>query len=74
MVTIRVNTASLWAFPRGLVVKNPPASARDTGDSGLIPGSGTSPGGGNSNPSQYSYLENPMGRGAWWAAAHGVAE
>ena len=74
MVTIRVNTASLWAFPRGLVVKNPPASARDTGDLGLIPGSGRSPGGGNGNPRQYSYLENPMGRGAWIATVHGAAK
>ena len=60
MVTIRVNTASLWAFPRGLVVKNPPASARDTGDLGLIPGSGRSPGGGKGYPLQYSGLENSM--------------
>ena len=44
-------------------VKNPPANARDAGDTGLIPGSGRSSGGGNGNPLQYSRLENPMDRG-----------
>ena len=53
------------------MVKNPPASV---GDSGSIPGSGRSPGGGNGNPFQYSCLENPMDRGPWWAAVHGVAK
>ena len=51
-------------FPSGSVVKNPPANAGDTGDEGLIPGSGRSSGGGNGNSLQYSCLENPMGRGA----------
>ena len=41
---------------------------------GLIPGSGRAPGGGRGNPLQYSYLENPMDRGAWRATVHGVAE
>ena len=50
------------------MVKNPPANA---GDLGLIPGSGRSPGEGNSNPIQYSCLGNPMDRGAWWATIHG---
>ena len=45
-----------------LEVTNPPASARDVGDVGLIPGSGRSPGGGHGNPLQHSYLENPMDR------------
>ena len=57
-------------FPSGLVVQNPPASTGDTGDMGLIPGSGRSPGEGNGYPLQYSCLENPMGRGAWWATVH----
>ena len=39
--------------------------AGDTGDIGLIPGSGKSPGEGHGNPFQYSCLENPMDRGAW---------
>ena len=50
---------------------NPPASS---GDAGLIPGSGRSPGEGNGNPLQYSCLENAMERGAWWATVHGVTE
>ena len=57
-----------------LVVKNPPADAGDTGDSGSIPGSGKSPGGRHGNPLQYSCLENPMDRGAWWATVRGVAK
>ena len=60
---------SLLGLPGGSVVKNPPANV---GDVGLIPGSGRSPGGGNGNPLQYSCLENPMERGAWWAIVHGV--
>ena len=54
------------------MVKNPPANEGDIRDEGLIPGSGRSPGGGHSNPLQYSYLENPMDRGAWQATAHKV--
>ena len=55
-----------------LVVKNLPANTGDIRDSSLIPGSGSSSGEGNGNPLQYSCLENPMDRGAWWAAVHGV--
>ena len=54
--------------------KNLPANAGDTRDSGLIPGSGRSPGGGHGNPLQYSCLENPVDRGAWQATVHRVAE
>ena len=50
------------------------ASAHNAGDLGLIPGSGRSPGEGNSNPFQYSCLENPMDGGAWWATVHGVSK
>ena len=56
-------------FPGGSEVKNPPANA---GNPGLIPGLGISPGEGHGNPLQYSCLENPMDRGAWWATVHGV--
>ena len=56
------------------MVKNLPANAGDTGDAGLIPGSGRSPGGGNGNPLQYSWLEKPMDRGAWRATVHVVAK
>ena len=55
------------------MVKNLPANAGDVRDSGLIPESGRSPGGEHGNPLQYSYLENAMDRGAWWATIHGVA-
>ena len=65
---------SIYSFPAGTVVKNLPANAGDTGDLGSIPGWGRFPGGGHGNPLQYSCLENPMDRGAWWAAAHGVAK
>ena len=57
-----------------LVVKNPPASAGDVRDVGLIPGSGRSPGGGHGNPLQYSCLENPMDRAAWRARVHWVSK
>ena len=63
-----------YGFPGRTVVKNPPAKTRDIGDSGLIPESGRSPGGGNGNPFQYAYLDNPMKRGAWWTTVHGVAK
>ena len=45
----------------------------NVGDLGSISESRRSPGEGNDNPLQYSYLENPMDKGAWWAAVHGVA-
>ena len=57
-----------------LVVKDPPANARDLKNMGSIPGLGRSPGAGHGNPLQYSCLENPMDRGAWRAVVHGVAE
>ena len=56
------------------MVKNPLANAGDVRDAGLIPGLGRSPGGGHGNPLQYSCLENPMDRGAWWATVHEVAK
>ena len=60
--------------PGGPVAKNPPVSAGDSGDPGSTPGSGRSPGKGNGNPLQYSCLENPMDRGAWWTPVHVVTE
>ena len=59
----------LLGFPSGSVVKDLPANV---GHVGLIPGSGTSPGEGNSIPLQYSCLGNPMDRGAWRATVHRV--
>ena len=68
-------TKSPWgAFQVALVVKNPPAIAGDAGDVGLIPGLGRSPGEGNGNLPQYSFLGNTMDRGAWWATVHGVTK
>ena len=60
-----------WGFSGGSVVKNPPASI---GDVDLIPEWGRSPGEGNGNPLQYSWLENPMERGTWSVAVCGVAK
>ena len=57
-------------FPRGSVSKE---SACSAGDPGLIPRKGRSPGEGNGNPLQCSYLENPLDRGAWRAIVHRVA-
>ena len=61
----------IYDFPGGSEVK---ASACNVGDLGSIPGSGRSPGEGNGNSLQYSCLENPMDRGAWWATVHGVTK
>ena len=59
------------AFQVALVVKNLPAN---TGDVVSIPGLGRSPGGGHDNALQYSCLEHPMDRGAWYTMVHRVAE
>ena len=56
------------------MVKNLPANAGEVRDKGSIPGPGRSPGGGHGNPLQYSCLENPMDRGARWAAGRGVTK
>ena len=56
------------------VVKNPPANAGDSRDVGSIPESGEFPGVENGNLLQYSWLGNPMDRGAWWPTVHGVAK
>ena len=56
------------------MVKNPPANAGDTRDTGSTPGSGRSPAGGHGNILQYSCLENPMERGAWRATVHKVTK
>ena len=56
------------------MIENPLANAGDIRDAGSVPESGRSPGGGHGDPLQYSCLENPMDRGAWWAMVHRVAE
>ena len=63
-----------WASQVAPVVKNLPAHAGDARDVGSIPGLGRSSGVGNGNPLQYSFLENPMDRGAWRATVHGVTK
>ena len=60
-----------WYFPGGSDGK---ASACDAGDSASVPGWGRYPGEGNGKPFQYSYLENPMDRGTWWATVHGITK
>ena len=55
-----------------LVVKILPDNAGAVRDTGFIPGSGRSPGGRHDNPFQYSYLENPLDSGSWWATVNGV--
>ena len=57
-----------------LLVKSSSTKAGDEGEVDSIPGSGRSPGEGNGNPLQYSCLENPLDRGAWWAKVHRVVE
>ena len=67
------NYGSHLPFP-SLVAQTVKASAYNAGDLGLIPGLGRYPGEGNGSPLQYCCLENPMDRGAWQAAVHGVAK
>ena len=61
-------------FPGGLMVKNLPANAGDARDAGLIPGLKRFLKEGNGNSVQYSCLENPIDRGAWWSTVHRVAK
>ena len=61
-------------FPGGSTGKESSCNAGDTGDMGVIPGSGRPLGGGNGNPFQYSCLEDSMDRGAWGTTAHRVAK
>ena len=63
-----------WDSQVALVVKNPPAKAGDLRDMESILGSGRSPGEENGNPFQYSFLENPMDRGAWRAIVNGIVK
>ena len=70
MIILLLTTFYSLVFPGGSDGKEPACDAGDLGDSG----SGKSPGGGNGNPFQYSYLGNPMDREAWRATVHRVAE
>ena len=75
-LSARVGVQLIWrpVLTVALMVKNPPANAGDVRDMGSVPGSERSPGRGHGNPLQYSYLEDSMDRGAWWATAHGVSK
>ena len=65
----------IWCgLPRWLSGEEPACQCRKTGEANSVPGIGRSPGGGNGNPLQYSCLENPTDRGAWWATVHEVTE
>ena len=68
------SSLSFWVSQVVLVIKNLPANAGDARDAGSILGLGRSRGGGHGNPLQYSCLENPMHRGAWWATVHIVVQ
>ena len=68
-IELRLQLGCVFYFPGSSDGK---VSVCNAGDPGSIPGSGRSPGGGNGNPLQYSCLERPMERGAWWARVHGV--
>ena len=68
MMQNRAKRASLY------VAQNSKGFTCNVGDLSLIPGSGRSPGEGNGYPLQYSCLENPMDRGAWWTTVHGVSK
>ena len=69
---LKENTA-MMGFPGSSVVKKKKKSV-NAGDSGLIPGLGRSPEEGNDKPLQYSFLGNPIVRGAWRARVHGVTK
>ena len=69
-----VSDEGLLGLPRWLSSKESACKAGDTGDMGSIPGLGRDPGGGSSHPFQYSFLENLMDRGAWWATVHSVTK
>ena len=73
-MNITAINSNIRGFPGGTVVKNLPANVGDARDMGLISGSGKSLGEGNGNPLQYSCLENPTDREAWWVTVHGAAE
>ena len=66
------SSLSLWVSQVVLVIKNLPAKAGNARHAGSIPGLGRSPEGGHGNPLQYSCLENPIDREAWWATVHRV--
>ena len=71
---VKASSNSEKELPQWLSGKESACNAGNADDTGSIPGSGRTPGGGNGNPVQYSCLENPMDRGTWWATVHRVAK
>ena len=71
---ILLNYYTYWELPQWLSSKESTCSAGATGDMGSVPVLGRSPEGGHGKPLQYSCLENPMDREAWWATVHMVAK
>ena len=77
MLVVKMKHCKIWmsklrkGFPRSSIGKE---SACNAGDLGSIPGSGRYPGEGNGYPLQYSCLGNPVEKGVWWAAVHGITE
>ena len=71
---LQVHSLRLEGLPRWLSGKESAYNAGAAGDLGRSPRSGRSPGKGHGNPLQYSCLENPMDKGAWWATVHGVTK
>ena len=74
MLPIYLYLCMYIGLPQWLNGRESTCNAGDTVDMGLIPGSGTTPGGGYGNPLQYSCLENPMDRRAWWATVQRVTK
>ena len=70
----RVEIWNHWASQVAIMIKGLPVNAGDIRDRGLISGLGRCPGVGNGIPHQYSYLENPVDRGAWWALVDEVTQ
>ena len=73
-MTSRSKPPSSGLIATSLVAQRVKRLSTNVGDQGLIPGSGRSPGEGNGNPLQYSCLENPTDRGAWWATVCGAVK
>ena len=69
-----MNSVLYVGFPGGASGKTLPANTEDVRDLGSVPGSGRSSGEGNGSPLQYSFLENSMDRGPWWATVHRVTK
>ena len=69
-----MNFMTISAYKHYISFRASLVAAHNVGDLGSVPGLGRSPGGGRGNLLQYSFLENPVDRGAWWATVHGVTK